>query len=101
MNDPAAGLSAAWSPNTLIPDGLIEALSSIAPEGSALHEPEFSGNETRYVEECISSGWVSSVGKFVDQFEAGLATDRRAGRRHRKMVQPLSTPPFISQCQTR
>lgn len=38
----------------------------------ALHEPEFSGNEWLYVKECLDSGWVSSVGKFVDEFEAQL-----------------------------
>jgi perosamine synthetase len=37
-----------------------------------LHEPEFSGHEQEYVKECIDSGWVSSVGKFVDRFEAEL-----------------------------
>jgi perosamine synthetase len=38
-----------------------------------LHEPHFAGNEWKYVKECIDTGWVSSVGKFVDQFEAKLA----------------------------
>ena len=27
------------------------------------------GNELKYVSECISTGWVSSVGAYVDQFE--------------------------------
>ena len=30
-----------------------------------LHEPDLSGNELAYVTECITTGWVSSVGKFV------------------------------------
>lgn len=34
-----------------------------------LHEPLFSGNEKKYVNECIDSTFVSSVGKFVDKFE--------------------------------
>lgn len=34
-----------------------------------LHEPEFSGNEWKYVKECIDTGWVSSVGSYVDLFE--------------------------------
>lgn len=38
-----------------------------------LHEPDLSGNELAYVTECITTGWVSSVGKFVDQFEHDLA----------------------------
>lgn len=39
----------------------------------SLHEPLFCGNEWRYVKECIDTGWVSSVGKFVDRFEKDLA----------------------------
>jgi perosamine synthetase len=39
----------------------------------ALHEPSFSGNELAYVKECIDTGWISSVGKFVDRFEEQLA----------------------------
>jgi perosamine synthetase len=34
-----------------------------------LHEPRFQGNEQKYVQECLQSTFVSSVGKFVDQFE--------------------------------
>lgn len=34
-----------------------------------LHEPEFAGNEWNYVKECIDTGWVSSVGKYVEEFE--------------------------------
>jgi len=39
----------------------------------SLHEPRFAGNEWAYVKECLDTGWVSSVGKFVDRFEADLA----------------------------
>lgn len=38
-----------------------------------LHEPRFVGNEKKYLIECIDSTFVSSVGKFVDQFEADVA----------------------------
>lgn len=34
-----------------------------------LHEPRFVGNEKIYVNECLDSTFVSSVGKFVNQFE--------------------------------
>lgn len=34
-----------------------------------LHEPRFTGNEKRYVNEAIDSTFVSSVGAFVNQFE--------------------------------
>ena len=43
-------------------------IESITP----LHEPQFSGREWEYVKECIDTGWVSSVGKFVDRFEKDL-----------------------------
>ena len=33
-----------------------------------LCEPHFSGNEKKYLNECIDSTFVSSVGKFVDEF---------------------------------
>jgi len=39
----------------------------------ALHEPRFLGNEKKYLNECIDSTFVSSVGKFVDRFEAEFA----------------------------
>ncbi|EAH8849955.1 LegC family aminotransferase [Campylobacter lari] len=38
-----------------------------------LHEPKFQGNEKKYLNECIDSGFVSSVGKFVDRFELDIA----------------------------
>lgn len=38
-----------------------------------LHEPTFDALELDYVTDCIQSGWVSSVGKYVDQFERDLA----------------------------
>lgn len=34
-----------------------------------LHEPVFKGNEKKYVEQCIDSTFVSSVGEFVGRFE--------------------------------
>jgi aminotransferase in exopolysaccharide biosynthesis len=34
-----------------------------------LHTPIFIGNEKKYLNECIDSTFVSSVGKFVDRFE--------------------------------
>jgi len=34
-----------------------------------LHEPRFIGNEKKYVIDCIDSTFVSSVGKYVDDFE--------------------------------
>lgn len=39
----------------------------------ALHEPRFIGNEKAYLNECIDSTFVSSVGAFVDRFEKEFA----------------------------
>jgi perosamine synthetase len=39
----------------------------------SLHQPTFAGNEWTYVKECLDTGWVSSVGSYVDRFEALLA----------------------------
>jgi len=38
-----------------------------------LHEPKFAGNEKKYLNECIDSTFVSSVGKFVNEFEEKIA----------------------------
>ena len=38
-----------------------------------LHVPTFRGNEKKYLNECIDSTFVSSVGKFVDRFEEMMA----------------------------
>jgi dTDP-4-amino-4,6-dideoxygalactose transaminase len=39
-----------------------------------LHVPTFIGNEEKYVGKTIKSTFVSSVGKYVDQFELDLAS---------------------------
>lgn len=38
-----------------------------------LSVPQFLGNEKKYLEECIDTTFVSSVGKFVDRFEEEMA----------------------------
>jgi len=38
-----------------------------------LSEPSFIGNEKKYINECIDSGWVSSAGSYVDKFEKSIA----------------------------
>jgi len=37
-----------------------------------LSVPSIKGNEWKYVKECLDTEWVSSAGKFVDRFEAGI-----------------------------
>jgi perosamine synthetase len=47
--------------------------NAIGRQSAVLHEPIFSGNESKYVQECIDSTFVSSVGEFVDRFEKEIA----------------------------
>ncbi len=42
--------------------------------------PEIGGNEWAYVKECLDTGWVSSVGAFVERFERAVAD--AVGARH-------------------
>lgn len=54
---------------------IIDSLRSVLPADRkfiGLHEPEFSGNEWTYVKDCLDTGWVSSVGAYVDRFEEML-----------------------------
>lgn len=39
----------------------------------ALHEPWIAGNEWPYVRDCLDSGWVSTVGGYVERFESEIA----------------------------
>lgn len=53
---------------------IVDAVQSVVGHGPvALHEPRFAGNEWAYLKECLDSTYVSSVGKYVDRFEADLA----------------------------
>jgi perosamine synthetase len=38
-----------------------------------LSAPHLDGNEWKYVKDCLDTGWVSSVGSYVDRFERELA----------------------------
>jgi len=38
-----------------------------------LSEPFISGNEWKYIKECLDTGWISSVGSFVNRFEEIVA----------------------------
>jgi len=59
---------------------LVERLQKMFPSGAGLHEPRFEGREWEYVKECLDTGWVSSVGKYVDRFERDLETYTGAKR---------------------
>lgn len=45
-----------------------------------VNEPLLDGNERRYLEQCLDTGWISSEGPFVRDFEQALAA--RVRRRH-------------------
>jgi perosamine synthetase len=49
-----------------------------------LHEPEFTGRESALVQDCLDSTFVSSVGKYVDQFEVMLT--EYTGAKHAVVV---------------
>jgi perosamine synthetase len=56
--------------------GVLAAVRAVLGEAAqpmALHEPEFAGREWDYVKDCLDTGWVSSVGSYVDRFERDLA----------------------------
>ena len=45
-----------------------------------VNEPLLNGNEKKYLNECIDTGWISSEGPFVKRFEVEMAAV--VGRRH-------------------
>ena len=45
-----------------------------------VNEPLLDGNERKYLNQCIDSGWISSEGPFVQKFEEHFA--RRMGRKY-------------------
>lgn len=54
----------------------IRALYQTDPSGLEpipLHAPQFFGNEKKYLLDCIDSSYVSSIGKYVTQFEQMVA----------------------------
>jgi perosamine synthetase len=38
-----------------------------------VNEPLLAGNEARYVEDCLKTGWISSAGKYIERFEQDWA----------------------------
>lgn len=50
---------------------IINTLLTVLPAGTAipLHEPFFYGNEKKYLEDCIDTRMVSSIGGYVTRFE--------------------------------
>ncbi len=52
---------------------VLDAIRSVAGQSAALHEPTFGRNESRYLQDCLRSTFVSTVGPYVEQFEGELA----------------------------
>lgn len=44
-----------------------------------VNEPLLNGNERKYLNECLDTGWISSEGPFINKFEDGFS--KRVGRR--------------------
>lgn len=64
-----------------LPERVTRALAAVLGERKVgLHEPRFEGREAEYLQQCLDSTFVSSVGPFVDRFEAELA--QYAGVKH-------------------
>lgn len=62
-------------PEDNIVQQVVDAIRTVVGEGPvSLHKPHFMGKEREYLNECIDSTFVSSVGKFVDRFEDELAS---------------------------
>ena len=38
----------------------------------SLHEPTLMGNEKKYLNECISSNWISTSGKFINLLKKNM-----------------------------
>ena len=45
-----------------------------------VNEPLFDGNEKKYINECIDTGWISSEGSFIKQFEEEFS--KQVGRQY-------------------
>ena len=55
--------------NTALANKIIKKFKSLELAPSVLHEPTFKGNELKYLRNCVETGYVSSVGKYVNVFE--------------------------------
>ena len=65
-----------WNLQRLVvnsPQQIVDCIRSVVKEPCVLSAPVFRGNEVKYLKECIDTGWVSSVGSFVDRVGSELA----------------------------
>jgi len=69
-------VSSAVLAEMLTPQAVVSRIRAVLPATEAnvaLHEPRFQGNEKRYLDDCIDTGWVSYGGAYVERFEGALA----------------------------
>jgi perosamine synthetase len=62
--------------NKNLAQNLIHCIRGVVGESEEtvpLHVPEFHGRERELINDCIDSGWVSSVGSYVNEFETKVA----------------------------
>jgi perosamine synthetase len=57
-----------------------ERKTAVAMPMIPVYRPDLSGNERRYVLECIDTSWISSIGGFINRFEGAVAN--ATGARH-------------------
>lgn len=76
MTELSAQRVVAGAANGHLQSSIVTALRRVLGEARkplALHEPEFASREWEYVKECLDTGWVSSVGSYVDRIERDIA----------------------------
>lgn len=55
-------------------------MSAVDLQRIPLAQPDLGGRELEYVTECLQTGWISSIGRFIGQFEMDFS--RLAGTAH-------------------
>ena len=63
-----------------MPSRSLEPGAPVAAGEIPLCTPQLAGREWDYIKECLDTGWVSSIGSFVDRFEGEFA--KKVGTRH-------------------
>ncbi len=48
-------------------------ITAVATRKIPIACPQFRGNESKYVQECLETTWISSIGRFIPQFEHEFA----------------------------
>jgi perosamine synthetase len=82
MSDQPVPLDTNPSPHTSAAAFLERIADVLSPVAGPhpLHAPEIYGNAWAYVKDCLDTGWLSSVGKWVDRFEDMIM--QTTGARH-------------------